>query len=61
MGNPLFVADSCMFGTRSVAIIPENSPIVLLLKPPENQSDSNDSTRSIQDRLYEQAPRRSSK
>lgn len=38
IGNSLFVvAASCMFGTRSVAIIPENSPIVLLVKPPKNK------------------------
>lgn len=37
IGNPLFVVANCMFGTRSVAIIPENSPIVLLLKPPEDK------------------------
>lgn len=37
IGNSLFAVASCMFGTRSVAIIPENSPIVLLVKPPKNK------------------------
>lgn len=37
IGNPLFVVASCIFGTRSVVIIPENNPIVLLVKPPKNK------------------------
>lgn len=36
-GNSLFVVASCMFGTRSVEINPENSPIVLLVKPAKNK------------------------
>lgn len=39
MGSPLFELANCIFGIRSVAIIPENNPIVLLVKPPKNETN----------------------